>query len=162
MLFRSAGDFGFGLLWCGSGLGMVAGSFAAPHFIREGLGSAYIRLLAIFAIGIGLTAAAPNVWFGAVAIVIGGFGNGGAVVSNITLVQRATTDGVRGRAFTLLMSANYAVLGLALVAAGPIVDATGARWAYGLAAATIAVAALVGYRIAGVQANGLAPAEGAV
>ncbi len=157
----SSGDFGFGLLWSASGIGMVAGSFAAPHFIREGLGNAYVRLLAIFALGIGLTAAAPNVWLGAIAMVIGGFGNGGAVVSNITLVQRSTNDSVRGRAFTLLMSANYAVLGFALVAAGPIVDATSARWAYGVAAVAIAVAAVVGYRIAGPQANRLAAPEGA-
>ena len=51
---------------------------------------------------------------------LAGFGNGGAVVANITLVQRGAPDRVRGRAFTLLMSANYAVLGLAFVAAGPL------------------------------------------
>ncbi|CAB4700454.1 MAG: MFS transporter [Actinobacteria bacterium] len=153
----NAGDFGFGLLWCGSGVGMVAGSFTASRFIKQGLGGAYVRLLTIFALGIALTAVAPNVWFGAIAMVIGGFGNGGAVVANITLVQRAVPDEVRGRAFTLLMSANYAVLGIALIAAGPVVDAAGARWSYGFAAVAIALAAAVGYRIAGPQANDLVP-----
>ena len=56
-------------------------------------------------------AVAPNVWFGAAAMVLAGFGNGGAVVANITLVQRGAEDRVRGRVFTLLMSVNYAVLG---------------------------------------------------
>src|ERR1700756_2164869 len=45
-------------------------------------------------------------------MVLAGFGNGGAVVANITLVQRGAPDRVRGRAFTLIMSANYAVLGI--------------------------------------------------
>ena len=44
-------------------------------------------------------------------MVLAGFGNGGAVVANITLVQRGAEDRVRGRVFTLLMSVNYAVLG---------------------------------------------------
>ena len=52
-------------------------------------------------------------------MVLAGFGNGGAVVANITLVQRGAEDRVRGRAFTLLMSVNYAVLGVAFVVAGP-------------------------------------------
>jgi hypothetical protein len=63
------------------------------------------------------------------------------VVANITLVQRGAADYVRGRAFTLLMSVNYAVLGVALVAAGPIVNAVGARWVYASAAVTILLAA---------------------
>ena len=48
------------------------------------------------------------------AMVLAGFGNGGAVVANITLVQRGAPDRVRGRVFTLLMSVNYAVLARSL------------------------------------------------
>ena len=76
-------------------------------------------------------------------MVLAGFGNGGAVVANITLVQRGAPDSVRGRAFTLIMSANYAVLALAFIAAGPLTNALGARWVYAAAAVTILVAALV-------------------
>jgi hypothetical protein len=39
------------------------------------------------------------------------------------------------------MSVNYAVLGIAFVAAGPVTNAIGARWAYGFASGTIAFAA---------------------
>jgi hypothetical protein len=62
-------------------------------------------------------------------------------VGNITFVQRGAPDQIRGRAFTLLMSANYGVLGFAFIAAGPVTNAIGARWAYAFAAGAIAVAA---------------------
>ena len=114
-----AGDFGFGLLWAGSGVGLVLGGLAAGSLLSNRLGPSYVRLLVTFAVGIGAAAIAPGVVVGALAMTIAGFGNGGAVVANITLVQRGAEDHVRGRAFTLLMSVNYAVLGLALIAAGP-------------------------------------------
>jgi MFS family permease len=139
----SAGDFGFGLLWAGSGVGLVFGGLVAAPMIERNLGAAYVRFLGIFAIGLGCTAVAPNVWVGAAAMVLFGFGNGGAVVANITLVQRGAPDRVRGRAFTLLMSANYAFLGLSFVLAGPLTNAYGARWAYLVSAVTVVIAAAV-------------------
>jgi MFS family permease len=143
----NAGDFGFGLLWAGSGLGLVLGGLGAHGLMERGFARAYVRLLATFAIGIAGAAAAPNVWVGAAAMVVAGFGNGGAIVANITLVQRGAPDHVRGRAFTLLMSANYVVLGVAFVVVGPITDAVGARWVYTGAAATILVAAAIAWQL---------------
>jgi len=142
----SAGDFGFGLLWAGSGVGLVIGGLAAASFIERDVGTAYVRFIALLAVGTGCAAAAPNVWVGALAMMLGGFGNGGAVVANITLVQRGAPDRVRGRAFTLLISANYAVLGISFVLAGPLTNAYGARWAYLIAAATTLIAAAVAVR----------------
>ena len=71
------------------------------------------------AIGIGLAAAAPNVWIAAACVIVSGVGNGAAVVCNAVLVQRGAPDAMRGRVFTVLMSSNYAVLGLGMVLAGP-------------------------------------------
>jgi MFS family permease len=141
------GNFGFGLLWAGSGVGAVLGGIAAGTVLADRLTSAYVRLLVVFAGGVGLAAIAPGIWLGVVAMVIAGFGNGGALVANITLVQRGAPDHVRGRAFTLLMSVTYAVLGFALVAAGPLTDAVGARWVYAGAAMTILVAAAAAWRL---------------
>ena len=135
-----SGDFGFGLLWTGSGIGLVIGGLAASTLITRDLGKAYVRFLGLFAVGVGCAAVAPNVWVGAIAMVLAGIGNGAAVVGNITFVQRGAPDRVRGRALTLLMSANYGAIGLAFVAAGPFTNALGARWAYGLAACAIAIA----------------------
>ena len=137
----SAGDFGFGLLWTGTGIGLVIGGLAASELIKRDLSASYVRFLLLFSLGIGGAAVAPNVWVGAAAMVVAGVGNGAAVVGNITFVQRGAPDHIRGRAFTLLMSVNYAVLGIAFVAAGPVTNAIGARWAYGFASGAIAVAA---------------------
>ena len=107
-----AGDFGFGLLWAGSGIGLCsAGSRPSCDPERGPRRSPTCRCSRSSRVGIAGAAAAPNVWIGAVAMMLAGFGNGGAVVANITLVQRGAPDRVRGRAFTLLMSVNYAVLG---------------------------------------------------
>jgi MFS family permease len=69
-----------------------------------------------------------------------GVGNGGANVCNPLLVQIGAPDQLRGRAFTLIMSVNYAVLGLAMAAAGPLTNAIGARWVWGLGAISYAAA----------------------
>lgn len=143
-----AGDFGFGLLWAASGVGMVIGGLAAADLIKRDLGAAYVRFLVLFAIGIACAAAAPNVWIGALAMVVAGIGNGAAVVGNITFVQRGAPDRVRGRAFTLLMAVNYGALGLAFVIAGPVTNAIGARWTYVVAAAGIGVASGVAWLFA--------------
>jgi MFS family permease len=140
-----SGDFGFGLLWTGSGIGLILGGLAASSLIRRDLALAYVQLLGLFALGITGAAVAPNVWLGSLAMVLAGFGNGGAVVANITLVQRGAEDRVRGRVFTLLMSVNYALLGAAFVAAGPITNQIGARWTYGIAAGVIVTGAAVGW-----------------
>ena len=100
------------------------------------------------AIGIGAAAVAPNVWVAAVCVVISGLGNGVAVVCNALLVQRGAPDRLRGRVFTVLMSSNYAVLGLGMAVAGPLTDEFGARWVWGVSACLAAFAALVGYLLA--------------
>jgi MFS family permease len=141
-----AGDLGFGILWAGSGAGLVVGGVVASQLIRRGLGATYVRLLLVFALGILGAAAAPNVWVGTLAMTLSGFGNGGAVVANITMVQRGAPDHVRGRAFTLLISATNLVLGAAFVAAGPLTNAIGARWVYAAAAGTIAVGAFTAWQ----------------
>jgi len=143
-----SGDFGFGMLWAGTGVGLVVGGLAAADLIKRDLAAAYVRFLALFAIGIGCAAAAPNVWIGALAMVVAGAGNGAAVVGNITFVQRGAPDRVRGRAFTLLMAVNYGALGFSFVIAGPVTNAIGARWTYVVAAAGIGLASGVAWLFA--------------
>jgi MFS family permease len=141
-----AGTFGFGLLAAASGLGLVAGSLlAGPLLEARPLARVYGGALALMAVGIGAAAAAPNVWIAAGCVVVFGLGNGIAVVSNALLVQRGAPDVLRGRAFTVVMSANFAVLGGAMAAAGPITGAVGARWVWGAAAVLAATAAVLGY-----------------
>lgn len=137
-----AGDFGFGLLWAGSGAGLVVGGLVANTLLaRRGVVVTYPRALLVFSFGVAAAAAAPNVWVGAAAMAVSGIGNGVAAVTNITLVQRGAPDRLRGRALTAVMSVNYSMLLIAFVAAGPLTDAAGPRVVYAVAAGALLLAA---------------------
>jgi MFS family permease len=141
-----SGAFGFGLLVGATGFGLVLGSFVAGGWLeRWELPKIYGISIALVALGIGCAAVSPSVWIAAAFVVLLGFGNGAAVVCNALLVQRGAPDHVRGRAFTVIMSSNYALLALGMAAAGPLTDAIGPRWLWGSAALLSGVASLLGY-----------------
>lgn len=141
----SSGAFGFGFLAAASGVGLVLGSIlAAPVIEERGVAIAYGTGILLMAFGTGGAAASPNVWVAAACVCVSGLGNGAAGVCNGLLVQRGAPDELRGRAFTLIMSVNYAVLGLAMAAAGAIVDAWGPRWLWGGAAVALLAGAIAG------------------
>jgi MFS family permease len=145
----NAGDFGFGLMWAASGIGLVAGSLLAPQFLeRRGIGVVYCAAIALMAIGPAGAAASPNVWVAVWFLVVGGVGNGAAYVYNALLVQRGAPDAVRGRAFSLVMSATFASFGLGMIVGGPLTQAIGPRWVYAAGAGLAVVAALFGRSLA--------------
>ena len=143
-----AGDFGFGLLFAANGLGAVIGAlFASTLLERRGMTPLYglaIGLMGVANIAAGIS---PNVWVASLFVVASGIGNATALVCNTLLVQRGAPDHVRGRAFTLIMGTNFAVLGLGMAVAGPLVDAVGARWVWGIAGVIAIAAALTGYAL---------------
>jgi MFS family permease len=139
------GDFGYGLLVGATGLGLVAGSlFGGSWVAQRGLVVPYAVSIGLMALGFGAAAVAPNVWVAALVVIAAGAGNGVAVVTNALLVQRGAPDRLRGRAFTVVMSVGYAVLGLGMVVAGPLTNAIGARAVWGISAGLTALGALVG------------------
>jgi MFS family permease len=143
------GDFGFGVIMATSGLGLLLGALLGGTWIeRRRTSEAYGGSIALMALGAGLTAVSPNVWVAVAFVTVFGFGNGVASVCNPVLVQRGARDEVRGRAFTVIMSVNAAVLGLAMGVAGPFTDAVGARWVWGFTAGVYALAAGVGLVLA--------------
>ena len=141
-----AGSFGFGLLWAGSGLGAVAGALLASSWLDRAsmtvLYGAAIALMGLADIAAGIS---PSIWVAVWCVMVGGVGNAAALVCNTLLVQRGAPDHLRGRAFTLIMGSNFAVLGAGMAVAGPLVDALGARWVYGIAGSLGVVAGLTGY-----------------
>jgi MFS family permease len=139
-----AGDFGYGLLVGATGLGLALGSLFASSFLENrSLATVYAGAIAVVAAGMVAAAVSPGVWIAAACIVVVGAGNGTAVVCNALLVQRGAPDELRGRAFTVLMSSNYAVLGIGMLAAGPLTDTFGARAVWALAGALSAVGAVI-------------------
>lgn len=144
-----AGDFGFGLLMASAGLGLVLGSLVAGAWIeRTSIAGVYGLALTLMAAGAASAAASPSIWAAAVCVVVFGFGNGAATVCNPLFVQHGAPDHVRGRAFTVVMTINFAALGVGMAAAGPLTDAFGARWVWAAAGATQAIAAVVGFLFA--------------
>lgn len=154
------GPFGWGLFWSASGLGLVIGSLAVGS-ILEGRNELAVYPLAYlpWAAGILGAAIAPNIWVGAFAMAVNGFGNGLAFPISVLIIQRHTSDLVRGRAFTVIISAHNALLGIGIVSAGGLAAAVGARWTFGIAAALFGAASLTalvlgrGLRTSGVVAQ---------
>jgi MFS transporter, DHA3 family, macrolide efflux protein len=142
----SSGDLGYGVLVAATGLGLVLGSlFGGTWIAQRGLAVPYAVSIGLMALGFGAAAAAPNVWVAALVVIAAGAGNGVAVITNALLVQRGAPDRLRGRAFTVVMSIGYSVLGLGMIVAGPLTNAIGARAVWGISAGLTAVGALVGY-----------------
>ena len=141
-----AGDFGFGLLFAANGVGAVVGALLASYWIeRRGMTILYGLAIAVMAVAYIAAACAPNVWVAIGFVVVGGIGNATALVCNTLLVQRGAPDRLRGRAFTLIMGTNFAVLGIGMVIAGPLVDALGARWVWGIAGGIGLASAVTGF-----------------
>jgi MFS family permease len=144
-----AGDFGFGLLVGATGVGLATGSLLAGSLLEQrALASVYASSIGLLALGMIAAAVSPGVWIAAAFVAVVGVGNGAAVVCNALLVQRGVPDELRGRAFTVLMSLNYAVLGLGMIAAGPITDALGARAVWAIGGGLSALAAVIGLTMA--------------
>ncbi|HZC30085.1 MAG TPA: MFS transporter [Gaiellaceae bacterium] len=144
-----AGDFGYGMLYGSIGAGLVVGSFAAGSLIdRLGAARSYGLALFVMALGFGAAAASPNVWVAAACVVVGGVGDGIAIVGNSLLVQRGAPDEVRGRALTLVMSGTYVLTAVGNVLAGALLHVGGARWVWAGAAVCFAIGGAVGYVLA--------------
>ena len=137
-----AGNIGFGVLLGASGLGLTLGSFVSGNLVdRFGIGRVYFYGIAVMAGGYAMAALASTIYVAIPAVVIASFGNGAAVVCNALFIQRGAPDELRGRALTLIMSVNYLVLGVGMALSGPLTDAVGPRWVWGIAAFLFAAAA---------------------
>jgi len=143
-----AGDVGFGALVAASGIGLTFGSFlSAPALGKVGLRRTYVSSFLLMGVGWGAAALSGSIWL-AVAFVVGGAaGNGSVIVCNRLLVQRGAPDRYRGRALATIMSSNYAVLGLAMAAAGVLTDQFGARAVWAGAGVVYLLAAAVAFAL---------------
>ena len=142
----NTGDVGFGALLAASGIGLALGSFlSAPSLGKVGLRRNYVASLVLMGVGWGAAALSPTIWLAVIFVVGGAAGNGAVVVCNRLLVQRGAPDQYRGRALATIMSSNYAVLGLAMAAAGVLTEVLGARTVWIAAGVIYLFAALVAF-----------------
>jgi MFS family permease len=94
-------------------------------------------------VGWGAAALSPTIWLAVLFVVGGAAGNGAVVVCNRLLVQRGAPDQYRGRALATIMSSNYALIGVAMAAAGILTDVFGARTIWIAGSALFLLSALV-------------------
>jgi MFS family permease len=143
-----SGSFGYGLLWTASGIGLVAGSLITGALVEQRKALLVYPLGFVpWAVGITGAAVAPNVWIAALAMMLSGFGNGLTFPMTVLIIQQHTVDRLRGRAFTLVISAHNALLGIAMIAAGELASAVGARWTYVVAGALTASGGLTAFAL---------------
>jgi MFS family permease len=132
------GAFGYGRLWTATGVGLVVGSLVSGALLESrDLTDIYSLAFLPWAAGIFAAAISQNIWVAALAMVVAGFGNGLTFPMTVLIVQRYTADRLRGRAFTLIISAHNLLLGIAMIAAGALTEVAGARWTYVVAAALL-------------------------
>jgi MFS family permease len=142
------GPFGYGLLWAGSGLGLVIGSLYSSSLLENrDITAIYPLVFLPWAAGILGAGIAPDVWVAAAAMALAGFGNGLAFPMTVLIVQRFTSDRLRGRAFTLIISAHNALLGISMAVAGLLTEVAGARWTYGVASALLACGSVTAFAL---------------
>ena len=143
-----SGDWGYGLLYGGIGTGLVIGSWSSSAVVdRFGTTRVYVGALVTMAVGFGAAALAPNIWVAAVCCLVGGIGDGVAIVCNALLVQRGAADTIRGRALTLVMSVTYTMNGIGTVLAGALLHVIGPRWVWAGGAVSFALGAVAAFSL---------------
>jgi MFS family permease len=153
------GAFGYGLLWTATGVGLVVGSLVSGILAeRREVRAIYPLVFLPWAVGLFAAGVAPDIWFAAVAMVVAGFGNGLTFPMTVLIVQRNTSDRIRGRAFTVIISVHNAVLGVAMVAAGALTDSAGPRWVYVLGAALLVCGSATAFALARDRRTAVEPA----
>lgn len=125
-------------------------ALAAPLGIAEMLEqrdarTIYPLVFLPWAVGLLAAGTAPTIWIAAAAMVLSGFGNGLTFPMTVLIIQRFTEDRVRGRAFTLIISAHNTVLGIGMVTSGAIVASAGPRWTYVLCAILLGCASTTAF-----------------
>jgi MFS family permease len=140
------GDLGFGFFVGAEAVGIVLGNVVAPALIaRLGTRRSYAVGFGVMALGVVGAAASPGIVPATVAAAVHGVGNGIGLVTNLSLLQRAVTDDMRGRAFAFMGSVLSVTALAGMIAAGPITEWAGSRalWnGLGVTLAFVAVAVL--------------------
>jgi MFS family permease len=160
----NAGDFGYGLIYGASGLGLAIGSLMGGRWVeRRPVRDVYTAAIFVNAIGFATAAVSPNVWVAAACCLLGGIGNGSALLCNALFVQRSAPDEIRGRAFTVIMAVNYVAFGGGFVAGGLLRNAYGPRWVWGISAILLAFAGVIAFALTrGVRTTAQPEAEPAI
>jgi MFS family permease len=128
-----AGALGLGVLTAGWGAGMVLGSWHAGRALsQDNEATGLLAGRALMAVGIGLTALAPNLPVATLCYLLGGLGGGFMGVGAQSLILRRTPEHLRGRMLAAVETLRNLAFGVGALTAGVVVTLFGARLVYGL------------------------------
>jgi hypothetical protein len=138
------GGSGLAMLMAAGGLGTVAGSLAARFKVAWEWRRAYQVGLACMAFDLLACAALPSFWILLPIFVLGGFGNGFALVHDRLLLSHAAPESLHGRVFALQKACTSFAFAASFLGAGAMIAFGGVQIAFlcggvGLVAVMIAV-----------------------
>ena len=138
------GGSGLAALMTAGGVGTVAGSLAARYKVPWEWRRAYQVGLGCMAFDLLACAALPSFWVLLPIFVLGGFGNGFALVHDRLLLSQATPEHLHGRLFALQKTLTSGAFAASFLGAGAVIAGAGVQVAFlcagiGLVGVTAAV-----------------------
>jgi MFS family permease len=133
-----AGGSGLAALVAAHGAGTVLGSLAARFKLMFQWRRAYVAGLSCMAVDLMLCALSPSLWVLLPVFVLGGFGNGFALVHDRLLLGGAVPDALHGRVFALQKALTSLAFAGSFVAASVLISAGGVQLTFAVAAVGMA------------------------
>jgi MFS family permease len=124
------GGSGLAVLMTAGGVGTVAGSLAARFKVAWEWRRAYQIGLACMAFDLLACAALPSFWILLPVFMIGGFGNGFALVHDRLLLSHAAPDSMHGRLFALQKACTSGAFAISFLTAGAMIAFGGVQIAF--------------------------------
>jgi MFS family permease len=124
------GGSGLAILMTAGGIGTVAGSLAARVKLPWQWRRAYQIGLACMAFDLLACSALPSFWLLLPVFIVGGFGNGFALVHDRLLLSDATPESLHGRLFALQKTCTSGAFALSFLGAGALIAFAGVQVAF--------------------------------
>jgi MFS family permease len=124
------GGSGLAMLMTAGGIGTVAGSLAARFKFAWQWRRAYQVGLACMALDLLACSALPSFWLLLPVFVVGGFGNGFALVHDRLLLSQTAPESLHGRLFALQKTCTSGAFALSFLGAGAMIAFAGVQIAF--------------------------------
>jgi MFS family permease len=126
---------GLAALVAATGVGTILGSLAARFKSAWEWRRAYLAGLTCMAADLLLCSIAPNLWVVLAVFVLGGFGNGFALVHDRLLLGAAVPDALHGRVYALQKALTSLAFASSFIGASVLISVGGVQTTFALAAA---------------------------
>ena len=137
------GAAGYGAIAACWGGGSILGSFLGRRTARISEGRSMVWGCVLTGTGFATVAIAPVFAFALTGMILAGLADGTVTVSEMTIIQRCTSDHVRSRVNAAIDTITAAAFALSFPAAGFLINLLGVRGAYWMAAVGCWLAALI-------------------